>query len=138
MPEKTNSQLVPKALRNWFIIHFMVDMVFALPLMVIPKEMLTLFGLQSVDPITARMTAAALFGIGIQSFLSRDASIDTFQNMLNLKIIWSAAVILGIVISILQGTQIHTYFAGLILALFTGFNLLWAYWRWRLSKYNKK
>ena len=38
-----NNAEVPEALRVWFVIHFVVDIVFALPLMVAPELLLGTF-----------------------------------------------------------------------------------------------
>ncbi|GAG91612.1 unnamed protein product, partial [marine sediment metagenome] len=62
---------VPTALKKWFIVHFITDMVFAIPLMIIPELFLNLMGWITVDPVSSRIVAAALFGIGIESFLVR-------------------------------------------------------------------
>ncbi len=124
---------VPKALSRWFVLHFWADMLFAIPLMIAPEFLLQSFGWESVDPFTARLVAAALFGIGIESYLGRNAERATFLAMLNLKIIWSLAAILGIGWSIAEGAQGRPLMAWLLLAVFVAFNLVWIYWRRRLS-----
>jgi len=68
--------MVPKSLRVWFVIHFVADLLFALPLFFAPVFTLKLFGWETVDPATSRLVAAALFGIGIESLLGRNASAD--------------------------------------------------------------
>ncbi len=124
---------VPTALRKWFVVHFVIDFLFAIPLMVAPTWLLTLFGWQTVDPFTARLAAAALFGIGGASLLERNAGAGTFRAMLNLKIIWSLGAMAGLLLSILQGAQGSPPFAWAVLALFAGFNVLWVYWRIKLG-----
>ncbi|MBN2045868.1 MAG: hypothetical protein JW757_12665 [Anaerolineales bacterium] len=128
-----NSDPVPAALRKWFVAHFWADILFAIPLMLLPLEMLSILGWQSPDAYTARLVAAALFGIGIESWLGRNAGIESFRNMLNLKIIWSFSAVLGIAVSLAQGAQNAPLFAWVILAIFAGFNLLWVYWRVKLT-----
>lgn len=132
MPEKLTAQ-VPRALRSWFVIHFIVDLLFALPLMFNPKWMLTVVGWETIDPFTARLVAAALFGIGIESFLGRDAGAEAFRNTLNLKIIWSLSAAAGISLTLIEGTHGRPWFAWVILAVFFVFNLLWIYWRRQLK-----
>ena len=80
--------MVPEKLRFWFVIHFVIDILFAIPLFIAPEWMLTIFGWHTVDPLTSRLVAAALFGIGIESYLGRNAGIEYFRGMLNLKLIW--------------------------------------------------
>jgi hypothetical protein len=127
-----NNTAVPQALRTWFIIHFIVDLIFAVPLMLAPGWMLSLVGWQTIDPFTARLSAAALFGIGIASFLVRGAKIETYQSMLNLKIIWSSSAVFGIALSLIQGAQGSPWFAWGVLLIFAAFNGLWVFWRTRL------
>lgn len=54
---------VPNNLRNWFILHFWLDIVFAAPLFFAPDFTAKLLGWQVVDPYTARIAAAAVIGI---------------------------------------------------------------------------
>lgn len=127
-----NESVVPQTLKTWFVIHFLADMLFAIPLMIAPNWILGQLGWLSTDPFTARLVSAALFGIGIESFLARDASLETYRGMLNLKIIWSMAAVSGISLSLIQGAQDRPWFAWVILAIFAGFNFVWIYWRRRL------
>ena len=93
---------VPAALKKWFVAHFVIDILFAIPLFFFPMEFLSLLDWNSIDPMATRIVAAALFGIGIESWLGRNANLETYINMLNLKIIWSGTVILGISVTIYQ------------------------------------
>lgn len=124
---------IPRSLRNWFVLHFVLDLLLAIPLMIAPMVTLRFFGWQTVDPIATRVVAAALFGIGIESYLGRNAGIEAYQGMLNLKIIWSLAAQVGFLISLLQGAQGAPIMAWVALVVFALFNLLWVYWRWRLA-----
>jgi hypothetical protein len=129
-----NNAPVPASLRNWFVIHFAVDLLIAVPLMLVPVYTLRLVGWEGVDPITARLVAAALFGIGIESFLGRNAGREAYRGMLNLKIIWSFAAVFGLAFSMLQGAQGSPPVVWVIVLLFAVFNLLWVYWRVRLDR----
>ncbi|MBM7623621.1 hypothetical protein [Sporohalobacter salinus] len=120
-------------LRNFFVLHFIVDIIFALPLFLIPRTFLKWFGWQTVDPIATRLVAAALFGIGIESLLGRNADKNSFKAMLNLKIIWSLAAIVGMIISLVQKDQGNPLLLWAILVVFIAFNFLWIYWRLRLK-----
>ena len=125
---------VPKALSNWFVVHFAADVLFAVPLMIAPRAVLAFFGWEVVDPFTARLVAAALLGIGIESYLGRNAGREAFIGMLNLKIIWSLAAILGIGWSILESVQGAPLMAWVVLVIFVMFNGVWVYWRRRLAQ----
>jgi hypothetical protein len=121
---------VPPALRAWFVIHFVADLLFAIPLFIAPRAVLTLLGWHEVDPLATRMIAAALFGIGIQSWIGRNESADAFRGMLNLKVIWSSTATVGIAWSIVQGSPPMAW--GFV-AIFGGFCGVWSYWRMRLG-----
>ncbi len=129
MNQPTTSS-VPAALRTAFVVHFWADIAFAVPLLVAPEALLGLLGWQQVDPIAARLVAAALFGVGIESYRARDASADQYRTMLDLKVIWSFAALLGVALSLLQGAQGRPLGAWLVLVIFAAFHGLWVYW-WR-------
>ncbi len=130
----TNEKEVPKALRTWFIIHFAVDILFAIPLLLFPVYLLTLLGWQSVDPVSARLVAAALFGVGIESLLSYKAPLESYGSMLSLKIIWSLGAIAGLALSLIQGAQGRPVAVWILLIVFLAFNILWVYWKCRVSR----
>ena len=125
------------ALRKFFILHFVIDVVSAIPLFLSPTLLLTTLGWQVVDPVAARMVAAALFGIGIESYIGRNSSRDSLIGMLNLKIIWSFSAIIGIGTSMMQNIQQNPLALKIIFITFIAFNLLWVYWRIRLSSLKK-
>ena len=83
--ESVDGDEVPRALRRWFIVHGVVDWVFAIPLFFFPEAFLRMLGWVVVDPMAARGVAAAPVGIGTQSLLSRGASIAVYREMLSLK-----------------------------------------------------
>lgn len=122
---------VPKWLTRFFILHFLIDILFAIPLFFFPERFLALFGWESFNPLFVRLVAAALFGIGIESLLGRNSSPEVFKAMLNLKIIWSSAAIIGIILSL---PEINVnLLVWIILLIFVLFNLLWVYWRKKLA-----
>ena len=125
------------ALRKFFVLHFVIDVVSAIPLFLCPTLLLTTLGWQVVDPVAARMVAAALFGIGIESYIGRNSSRDSLIGMLNLKIIWSFSAIIGVGTSMMQNIQQNPLAIKIIFITFIAFNLLWVYWRIRLSSLEK-
>ena len=129
MPMESTSRDVPKSLRVWFVIHFVIDIIIAIPMLLVPELLLPLFGWSVVDPITSRLVGAALLGIGVESLLGRNASRDVFKAMLNLKILWASGAILGIGLGLVAGGP---PIAWIFLAIFTGFLGLWAYYRVKL------
>lgn len=122
--------MVTPALRRWFVVHFAADLLFALPLLVAPVAFLEALGWTCVDPIASRLVGAALMGIGVQSLLGRNESVETFRAMLQLKIIWSATATVGLLVSQLQGGPPLGW---AFVAIFAGFNGLWTWYRVQLS-----
>lgn len=118
----------PASLSIWFFVHFVADVAIAVPLLVAPVWFLTLLGWQSVDPIAARLVAAALFGIGLESLFMRKAPLERFPPMLSLKIIWSVAAIIGFVLSLAEGVHGNPWSVWAFLGIFVAFNILWTWW----------
>lgn len=131
---QSNAAAVPQGLRTWFVIHFVADLLVAIPLFVAPVAVLEAFGWQSVDPYTARIVAAALFGIGIESLLGRNGEASAFIAMLNLKVIWSGVTTLGIAWCLADNAQGRPLAAWGVLAIFLTFHSVWVYWRLRLGR----
>lgn len=124
---------VPKALKMWFMTHCIVDLLFAIPLMLAPEAFLTLLGWRSIDPIASRLVAAALFGIGIESGLAWRAPVEAYRAMLSLKIIWSVAAVVGLLWSLIEGAFRIPLVGAALLGIFVLFNILWIYWKRRLG-----
>ena len=124
--------MVPKSLRVWFVVHFCVDMLAGVPLLVAPVAFLSALGWNTVDPVMTRLVGAALMGIGIESYLGRNAGVEAFQGMLNLKIIWSGAAVLGLLATVVTGHGPWTVWV--VVALFAAFNGLWIWYRLRLRE----
>ncbi|HKY38410.1 MAG TPA: hypothetical protein VJN18_20850 [Polyangiaceae bacterium] len=114
--------MVPSSLRTWFVIHFLADLLAAIPLFLAPEAVLGWLGWTAVDPIATRGVAAALFGIGIESYLGRNGSLESFLGLLRLKVIWSAMAALGTLWSILSGAPPAAW---AVLAIFVAFNAVW-------------
>jgi len=125
-------KVVPIALKKWFIAHFWIDILFAIPLFFFPKYFLELLEWQSFDPVTTRIVAAALFGIGIESYLGRNKNQVGYKGMLRLKIIWSFFASVGILISLQEITQ-PPIMGWMIFVIFVAFHIVWIYWYRKIS-----
>ena len=119
---------VPKSLQNWFLIHFIVDLLFGLPLFFAPTYFLNLFGLQA-EPYTARLLGAAVIGIGTTTYFMTK-NIKSFKFALERKIAWSLSAILAILITLFEG---GSKVGLIILAIFAIFSVTWIYY-WRKIK----
>ncbi|UYP47400.1 hypothetical protein NEF87_003685 [Candidatus Lokiarchaeum ossiferum] len=118
----------PNGLKIAFKIHFLIDYLIALPLFLFPVQMLNLFGWDSIDPVASRISAAALFGIGGISLVAQKSSLEIYEILLKLKLIWSAGAIIGILISIIQFSMFNSFILWLFFTTFLGFNIVWVYW----------
>lgn len=125
MSALTSANDVPQTLRRWFVIHFVADILFAIPLLFIPEVIMPLVGWTIVDPITSRLVGATLFGIGVESLLGRNASLEVYKAMLNLKVLWGSGAVLGIVLGILMGAPASAW---LFLLIFAIFSTVWIYY----------
>ena len=124
-----NTETLPNGLRTWFVIHFAADVLFGIPLLFFPQMLLNFFGWKTYDPIMTRLVGAALMGIGIESLLGRNASVDTFRAMLNLKVIWASSALVAIGVGIAEGAAPTAW---LFLAIFFVFWCVWVYYRMSL------
>ena len=120
------SDQIPLSLKIWFIVHFAVDTVFAIPLIFFPYSFLTFLGFTSIEPLTSRLVGAALIGIGGTSFLVRNMGVEVYQALLSLKILWSGAAIISIAFSIIEGGPAIEW---LLLLIFVVFSIVWNYYK---------
>jgi hypothetical protein len=128
MTEKMNA--IPYGLRTWFVIHFVADVLFAIPLLFFPQVLLNLFGWGVYDPIMSRLVGAALMGIGVESLLGRNANADTFRAMLNLKVIWASSALFAFGVGIAEGAA---PIAWALMGIFAVFWCVWVYYRLKLK-----
>ncbi len=117
---------VPKSLRTWFLVHFVVDMIFAIPLMLAPVFTLSLFGFNNIEVVTVRLVSAALFGIGGTSLLMHKKGIESFETMLDLKIVWAVMAMVGLI-----WTWLDSRICGIwiLVAAFAVFLVVWLYYK---------
>lgn len=126
-----NTDAVPNGLRTWFVIHFVADMLFGIPLLFFPRFLLPFLGWSTYDPLTSRLVGAALMGIGLESLLGRNASAETFRAMLNLKIIWASSALFAIAAALFEGAPV---IAWAFLGIFVVFWGVWVYYRLTLRE----
>jgi len=121
---------IPSGLKTWFVIHFVADMLFGIPLLLLPELILPWFGWESFDPVMPRLVGAALLGIGGESLFSRNAPRAVFEALLRLKIIWASTAILALGLGILKGGPPAAWG---FLAIFVGFLGVWIYFRIKIN-----
>ena len=78
----TSKQEVPNSLRNWLVFHFYVDYAFAIPFFFAPETTAEILGYDPLDPLAARIVAAALFGIGYSALLASKFDLEAMRTKL--------------------------------------------------------
>ena len=121
---------VPHSLKIWFVLHFILDFLFGLPLLFFPTSFLHLLRWPNVDVFSARLVGAALIAIGGISFLKREEGIESYHTLLSLKILWASAALFGIFITIVQGFPMIGWFPFILFALFL---IIWIYYKLKLN-----
>jgi len=122
---------IPTGLRHWFVAHFIIDILFAVPLILFPALLLQVLGFETTNVLLARLIGAALVGIGGVSFIMHKKDISEYRAMLQLKLLWSGTAIIAIILS-LNDTGTSTKWV--LLAIFLAFFLVWGYYFRQLSK----
>lgn len=95
-------------LRNLFLIHSLIALLYSLGLLLIPQTMLFLYGITSTsgDRLLAQFFGVQLLTSGMATLLARDESASSARSAITLSILISSAV--GLIVSIggtLSGTM---------------------------------
>lgn len=124
-----------KNLKKWFIAHFIIDLIFAIPLILTPKTILSIIGINEAGALlSTKIVGCALIAIGGNSFLMRNSNIETYKSMLRLKMLWSGSIIFSILASL---TELKIQTSIFLLSTFTGFFCVWAYYFKKLTQSEK-
>jgi cation transport ATPase len=126
---KKEKFMIHPILKKLFVLHFIIDYIVALPLMLAPVATMSFFGWNNPEPVATRLVAAALMGIGGISFIARDADAAAYRHMLTMKLIWSGAAVLGLAFSIMEGAPSFTW---VFLLIFTAFFGIWFLFRMKI------
>ena len=121
---------IPNSLKNWFIIHLIIDIIFAIPLIFFPDWILHLFGLAVGDTAMTRLVGAALIGISSASFFTHNKTKESYDILLTLKLIWSSCAVIGLLLSLNFGSPPTLW---LIVIIFTIFFFIWLYYKYRIK-----
>ncbi len=124
-------QKVPQLLRFWFVVHFAVDIFFAIPLFVFPTQFMALFGLHTCESVSTHLLGASLLAIGSVSMLVNQKKKETFLAILHLNLIWSTTSAVVVLIALIRGAG---YLGWIVFAIFVFFSYIWAKYKIELSK----
>ena len=81
--------LVPRSLRRWFTLDFILALIAGLPLLVAPEWSLQQLSWGCVDPWVTRILASAVIALGTQSLLHRGSSALVCLAIIHQKCVWS-------------------------------------------------
>ena len=122
-------QEVPKGLKIWFVAHFFIDIILAIPLIFFPTVFLSLLGFTISNKLFIRLVGAALVGIGGASLFAYSQEKPHYQALLTLKIIWSISAIIALALSIKENPLVIYSLMGIV----TLFSLIWIHYKLKLS-----
>jgi hypothetical protein len=115
------------SLKTWFTIHAVVDLLFGIPLFLIPTQVLTFMGWSVIDPFASRLVGASLIGIAVLSIACNKADNKiAFKTALQFKSAWS---ILGFLASLYGAVTLQLSSAYAIALLFFIFGVAWNWYR---------
>lgn len=120
-----------QALRIWIILSFIVDMLFGVPLLLVPHDLAAVFGFEDQGVFVLRLLGAALIGVGTGSVLTCHEHGCGFHAIVNLKLVWTILSALAILWSIFDGAP---QAAWLFFGIFFVFAIGWIYLRLKLGK----
>jgi hypothetical protein len=120
---------IPQSLRNWFVAHFIIDLLIGLPLLFLPSHTLEFLMFEHESYLFVRLVGAALIGIGTVSLIMHNAGRESYHTLLMLKLVWSAAAIIALMVSIWAGAPAIAWLALIIFLLFF---IVWEHYYKRL------
>ena len=118
---------ISKSLQVWFKLHFIVDVIFAIPLIFFPGWFMGLLSLPVENLFLARVIGAALLGIGGASIFCKKK--EHYEIMLILKIIWSISAILVLIYSAIVENSFMLWILALVFLIFS---ISWVYYKKKL------
>lgn len=124
---------LPPSLRTWAAANAVVDLALGLPLLLVPESILPRLGWTTVDPVVSRLLGAALIALGWHalSLRKRHASREAHRALLGLRLVGSAAAMVGMLIAIARGAPSATW---AILAALVAASGVWAHYAIRLKQ----
>ena len=123
---------VPQSLRKWLMFHFYVDYAFAIPFFFFPEYLASTLNYEPLDPLAARMAAAALFGIGYSSFLASKFDMKAMRTKLRWAVVWAGSATVGL---LWAATTVEHIWGWVFAGIFLFFFLLWGKYALRLGSF---
>ncbi len=124
---------VPNSLRKWLVFHFYVDYAFAIPFFFFPVQLAGILGYEPLDPLSARLVSAALFGIGYSSLIAAKFDLEKMRLKLRWAVIWAGTATVGLFWSAPTVDHIWGWVFAVIFLLFF---ILWTTYAVKLKAFN--
>lgn len=122
------------AVRIWIIVSFIVDMLFGVPLLLVPHDLAAVFGFEDQGVFVLRLLGAAIIGVGMGSVLVCREHGCGLHAIVNLKLVWTILSAAAILWSIFDGAP---QAAWLFFGIFCAFAVVWAYFRWKIDTFHE-
>jgi hypothetical protein len=79
----------PAGLKNLFLIHFIVALVFGLGYLLVPQTTLAFVGIQTQEPEIYRLFGAVMLGLAFGSWLAyRETAFERVRIVLGIEVVW--------------------------------------------------
>ena len=115
-----------KSLRYTFLVHAVVALVFGLPLLIMPGQVLDLFGWEPIDPIMSRLFGAALLALSWGSYRSWRAAVRSdVAILLQAEVVFTVLSAVGIGRHLLSGSW--PWYVWMMFIIFVIFAVAWIY-----------
>lgn len=113
-----------RSVRNTFLIHAVVAIIFGAPLLIAPGRWLQLFDWSPIDPLMSRMFGSALLALAYGSYRGwRSAGWDQVAWLVRLEAVFTVLATIGLLRHLLVGSW--PFIAWFTLAIFVIFAAAW-------------
>jgi hypothetical protein len=88
--EQTIGNKIPAGLKNLFLIHFIVGLLFGLGYLLVPQTILGIVGIQIQEAEVYRLLGAAMLGLAFGSWLAyREMAYDRVRIVVGIEVVWA-------------------------------------------------
>lgn len=124
---------LPNGLKTWFNIHIIADLLFGIPLFLIPAQLLSYlyWSWSPIDPLMSRIFGAALIGIAAFSYYcNKSNNAEVFKAALRFKSVWGSLCFLAFAYAAFTGGSPSVWIGALVFLVFAS---VWNYYRIKLK-----
>jgi hypothetical protein len=116
----TMGNKIPAGLKNLFLIHFIVALVFGLGYLFVPQTTLGIVGIQTQEAEIYRLLGAAMLGLGYGSWLAyRETAFERVRIVVGIEVVWAGLGTLVMLYALLlAGLPAGGWLNAIILAAF--------------------